>query len=162
MKKLFVIAFLVLNFITYSHAEVFPDSVLSPEVVNIKLKSFTAEENSAVLDVTLYNPNDFKLPVREMYGDIYLNENAIANIEALGKKSLGAHETQIFTVPVTVNPDELTNASSNVMMSGLANYRFKGYMMSPVGEIPVEHQGQLTREQMLTFFQAVIAIRQSY
>ncbi|MFT6909555.1 MAG: LEA14-like dessication related protein [Oleiphilaceae bacterium] len=162
MKKLFVIAFLVLNFITYSHADVFPDSVVSPEVVNIKLKSFTAEKNRAVLDVTLYNPNDFKLPVREMYGNIYLNENAIANIEAIGKKSLGAHETQIFTVPVTVQPDELNNASSNVMMSGVANYHFKGYVMSPVGEIPVEHQGQLTREQMLAFFQAVIAIRQSY
>lgn len=162
MKKLFVIAFIVLNFMTYSQAGVIPDSVQSPEVINISLKSFTAAENRAVLDVTLYNPNDFKLPVREMYGDIYLNESAIANVEALGKKSLGAHETQIFTVPVTVKPDQLTNASSNVMMSGVANYRFKGYMMSPVGEIPVEHQGQLTREQMLSFFQAVIAIRQSY
>jgi LEA14-like dessication related protein len=162
MKKLFVIAFLVLNFITYSHADIFPDSVLSPQVVSIKLKSFSAEENRAILDVTLYNPNDFKLPVREMYGDIYLNDNAIANIEALGKKSLGAHEAQIFTVPVTVKPDELNNASNNVLMSGVASYRFKGYMMSPVGEIPVEHQGQLTREQILAFFQAVIAIRQSY
>ncbi len=146
---------------TYSNAELLPDSVMSPEVVDIKLKSFTAEENRAVLDVTLYNPNDFKLPIREVYGDIYLNENAIANFEALSKKSLGAHETQIFTVPVTANPDELVNASTSVMMTGEANYRFKGYMMSPVGEIPVEHEGQLTREQMLSFFQAVIAIRQS-
>jgi len=162
MKKLFVIAFLVLNFMTFSHAALFPDSVLPPEIVNIKLKSYNAEENSAILDVTLYNPNDFKLPVREMYGDIYLNDNAIANIEALGKRSLGAHETQMFTVPVTVKPDELANASTNVMMSGVANYRFKGYMMSPVGEIPVEHQGQLSREQMFSLFQAVIAIRQSY
>lgn len=160
MKKLFIIAFILLNFMAYSHAQVLPDSVISPEVVNIELKSFTAEDNTAVLDVTLYNPNDFKLPIREMYGDIYLNENAIANIEALGKKSLGAYETRIFTVPVTVQPDELTNASSNVMLSGVANYRFKGYMMSPVGEIPVEHEGQLTTEQIFSFFQAVIAIRQ--
>lgn len=160
MKNLFVIAFVVLNFMTYSNAEVFPDSVLAPEVVDIKLQSYTAEENRAVLDVTLYNPNDFKIPVREVYGDIYLNENAIANLEALSKKSLGAHDTQIFTVPVTVKPDELSNAGTNVMMSGVANYRFKGYMMSPVGEIPVEHEGQLTKEQMFSFFQAIIAIRQ--
>jgi|GEM_PF-691203 len=160
MKKLLAIAFVILNLMTYSNAEVFPDSVLPPEVVNIKLKSFTAEENRAVLDVTLYNPNNFKLPVREAYGDIYLNDNAIANIEAISNKSLGAHETQTFTVPVTVKPDELANASTNVMMNGVANYRFKGYMMSPVGEIPVEHQGQLTRQQMLSFFQAVMAIRQ--
>tara|TARA_R110001606_G_scaffold395664_2_gene568386 strand:+ start:3626 stop:4114 length:489 start_codon:yes stop_codon:yes gene_type:complete len=161
MKKLFALAFVILNFMTYSHAEIIPESVLAPEVVNINLKSFTAKENRAVIEVTLYNPNDFKLPVREMYGDILLNENTIANIEALSKKSLGAHETQLITVPVIVKPDELANASTNVMMSGVANYRFKGYMMSPVGEIPVEHQGQLTREQMLSFFQAVVAIRQS-
>tara|TARA_R110002050_G_scaffold1244_4_gene8697 strand:- start:130151 stop:130639 length:489 start_codon:yes stop_codon:yes gene_type:complete len=162
MKKLFAIAFIVLNFITYSNADLLPDSVLPPEIVDIKLKSFKAEDSRAVLDVTLHNPNDFKLPIREAYGDIYLNDSAIANIEALGKKSLGPRETQVFTVPVTVKPDELVNASTNVMMSGVANYRFKGYMMSPVGEMPVEHQGQLTREQMLSFFQAVMTVRQSY
>lgn len=162
MKKLLAIAFVIMNLSTLSNAEVFPENVLPPEVVDVKLKSFTAEENRAMLDVTLYNPNDFKLPVREMYGDIYLNEKTIANIEALGKKSLGPLETQVFTVPVTVKPDELVNASSNVMMSGVANYRFKGYMMSPVGEVPVEHEGQLTREQILSFFQAVMAIQQSY
>jgi LEA14-like dessication related protein len=160
MKNLFVIAFVVLNFMTYSNAQVYPDSVLAPEVLDIELKSYTAEENRAVLDVTLYNQNDFKIPVREVYGNIYLNENAIANLEALSKKSLDAHDTQIFTVPVTVKPDGLSNASTNVMMSGIANYRFKCYMMSPVGEIPVEHEGQLTKEQMFSFFQAVISIRQ--
>lgn len=147
---------------TLSQAELIPDSVLAPEIVNIQLKSFTAEENRAVLDVTLYNPNDFKLPIREMYGDIYLNEKMIAYIEALGKKSLGAHETQLFTVPVIVNPDELINASTSVMMMGVANYRFKGYMMSPIGETPVEHQDQLTRAQILSFFQAVMTIKQSH
>lgn len=162
MRKLFTIVFIVLNFMTYSNAEVLPDSVLPPEVVNIELKSFTAEENRAIFDISLYNPNDFKIPVREVYGDIYLNEKTIANIEALSKKSLGAYDTQIFTVPVLVKPDELLNASTNVMMTGLANYRFKGYMMSPVGEIPVEHEGQLTKEQLISLLQAVTAIRQSY
>jgi len=162
MKTLFAIVFIAFNFMPYSHAELLPDSVLPPEIVDIKLKSFTAEENRAVLDVTLHNPNDFKLPIREAYGDIYLNDSAIANIEALGKKSLGPLETQLFTVPVSVQPDELVNASANVMMSGVANYRFKGYMMSPVGEVPVEHEGQLSREQMLSFFQAVMAIRQQH
>jgi LEA14-like dessication related protein len=161
MKKLLAIAFVIMNLSALSHAGVMPDNVLAPEVVNIKLKSFTAEQNRAILDVSLYNPNDFKLPVREMYGDIYLNETAIAKIEALGEKSLGAHETQLFSVPVIVKPDELTNASTNVMMNGVANYRFKGYMMSPVGEVPVEHEGQLTREQIMSFFQAVMSIRQS-
>lgn len=161
MKKLFAIAFVIMNLSTFSNADVFPENVLSPEVVNVELKSFTAAENSAVLDVTLHNPNNFKLPVKEMYGDVYLNDSAIANVEALGKKSLDANETRVFTVPVTVKPNELTNASTNVLMSGVANYRFKGYMMSPVGEIPVEHKGQLTKEQLLTFFQAVMTIQRT-
>lgn len=161
MKKLFATALLMMSFSAFSNAAVIPENVVAPEVVNIKLKSYTAEDNRATLDVSLYNPNDFKLPVKEMYGDIYLNDAVIAKMEALGEKSLGPRETQIFTVPVTVKPNELTNASSKVMLTGVANYRFKGYMMSPVGEIPVEHQGQLTREQIMAFFQAVLTISQS-
>lgn len=159
MKNLLAIIFLIINFLTFSNAAVFPDNVLPPEIVNIKLTSFDAEKNRAVFDVKLYNPNNFKLPVREAYGDIYLNENAIASIEALSKKSLAAHDTQIFSIPVVVKAEQLTNAGSNIMLTGIANYRFKGYMMTPVGELPVEREGQLTKQEILSFLQAIMSLR---
>lgn len=162
MKKLLAIVFVIVNFSTFSNADAFPDNVLPPEVVNIKLTSFDTEKNRAVFDVSLYNPNNFKLPVREVYGDIYLNENAIANIEALSKKSLAAHDTQIFSVPVVIKPEQLTNASSNIMLSGIAHYRFKGHMMTSVGELPVEYEDQLTKQQIMNFIQVVLSIRKGY
>lgn len=162
MKILLAIAFVIMNLSTFSNANIFPEDILPPEVVNIQLKSFSAKENSAVFDVTLFNPNHFKLPLREVYGDLYLNDNVIANIEALSKKSLAAHASQIFTVPIIIKPEQLANASTNVIVSGVANYRFKGYMMTPVGELPIEHKAHLTNQQILTFVQTILAHRLAY
>lgn len=162
MKNILAIVIVIINIMTSGNAaNVFSDNVLPPEVVNIELQSFATDENRAVLNVSLYNPNDFKLPVKEVYGDIYLNEKVIANIEALSKKSLGAHETQLFTVPVIVKPEQLVNASTIIMMTGVAHYRFAGHMMTPVGEIPVEHKDQLTKQQVVDFIEMVLAINQS-
>ena len=160
MKKLIVLAFVLMNLMIFSHAEVFPESALPPEVVNIELTSFDAKANKANFEVKLYNPNAFKLPVREVYGDIQLNELANANIEANGKKSLGPHDTQVFSVPIIVKPDALLKASNDVMINGSAHYKFKGYMMTPVGELPIEDEGELTQAQILSFFQAVLSLSQ--
>ncbi len=161
MKKLLTTAFIIMNFFTFSQAELLTDKILPPDVINIKLTSFDTEKNRAVFDVSLYNPNNFKLPVREAYGDIYLNESTIASIEALSKQSLAAHDTQVFTVPVIIKPDQLSEASNSVMLTGAAHYRFKGQMMTPVGELPVEYEDYMTKQQILHFFQAILNIRKT-
>ena len=161
MKKLLALTFVLMSFIGYGYAGVFStDSVLLPKIRNIQLKSFSAEENRAVFDVTVYNPNDFKLPVRELSGDIYLNDQIVANLEATSKQSLGALATQLFTVPVVINPDALIISANGIMTSGVAKYNFKGYMLTPVGELPISQQDQLTTEQMLALLHISILTKQ--
>lgn len=156
MRKLLAILLVSMSFITCSNADILKDSILIPEIRNITLNSFSADENRAVFDVEVYNPNPFKLPVRELYGNINLNQYNVADIEATSNNSLKAHGTQMFTVPVKVDPDALMNAAAGVMMQGRAKYIFKGYMMTPVGEIPVTQEGELTAEQIIVLIQATL------
>ena len=156
MRKLLAILFVSVSFIAYSNADILEDSVLTPEIRTITLNSFSAEENRAVFDVEVYNPNAFKLPVRELYGDIHLNQYDVADVEASSKKSLAAHSTQIYTVPINVDLDSLMNAAAGVMIQGSAKYSFKGYMMTPVGEMPILEEGELTAEQILAFLNATL------
>ena len=43
-----------------------------PQVQMIKLISFSVEQESAVFEVNVYNPNEYKLPVRALSGNIFL------------------------------------------------------------------------------------------
>ena len=156
MRTLLAILLVWAGFIAYSNADILEDSVLTPEIRTITLNSFSAEENSAVFDVEVYNPNAFKLPVRELYGDIHLNQYDVADVEASSKKSLAAHSTQIYTVPINVDLDSLMNAAAGVMIQGSAKYSFKGYMMTPVGEMPISEEGELSAEQILAFLNAML------
>ena len=156
MRTLLAILLVWAGFIAYSNADILEDSVLTPEIRTITLNSFSAEENRAVFDVEVYNPNAFKLPVRELYGDIHLNQYDVADVEASSKKSLAAHSTQIYTVPINVDLDSLMNAAAGVMIQGSAKYSFKGYMMTPVGEMPILEEGELTAEQILAFLNATL------
>lgn len=141
----------------YCHADAFDYSSMKyPEIRDIKLVSFSAEQETAIFDVSVYNPNTYKLPVRELSGEIYLNKQHVSTLDATSKKSLAPLATQVFTVPIKVNSDALMTAANDVMLTGTAAYRFKGYMMTPVGELPISESGQLTAEQILTFLRATL------
>ena len=156
MNKLLAILLVSISFITVSNADILSDSILTPEIRNITLHSFSAKENRAVFDIEVYNPNAFKLPVRELYGDIHINEYNVADVEATSKKSLGAYATQMFTVPIEVDPTELMNAVVGIMMQRQAKYSFNGYMMTPVGEMPITQEGELSSEQINAFLNATL------
>ncbi|HHA19635.1 MAG: hypothetical protein DRQ39_04980 [Gammaproteobacteria bacterium] len=156
MKKLLAILLVSVSFIAYSYADILNDSILTPEIRNITLNSFSAEDNRAVFDVEVYNPNAFKLPVRKLHGRIHLNQYNVADIEATSNNSLAAQATQMFTVPVEIDPDALMNAATGVMIQGQAKYSFKGYMMTPIGEMPITEEGELTTEQILALLSTTL------
>jgi len=160
MKKLSALFILLLSIASYGYAAVFdPDSLQYPQIQNIQLNSFSAEQETAIFEVQVYNPNDFKLPIRELSGDIYLNEQHVSNLEANSKKDLAPLSTQTFIVPVIVKTDAVMTSAEDILLTGVANYRFKGYMMTPIGELPILESGQLTAEQVLTFLQATLFAR---
>jgi hypothetical protein len=44
-------------------------------------------------------------------------------------------------VPITVDTDATVESANNIMLTGIAEYEFNGYMMTPVGEIPINKAG---------------------
>ena len=131
-------------------------SMQTPQIQLIKLISFSAEKQQAVFEVEVYNPNDFKIPVRELTGEIFLNKQRVSTLEANSKKSLAALSTQTFIVPITVDTNATVESANNIILTGIAEYEFNGYMMTPVGEIPVNKSGQLSAEQLLVFLQMIL------
>ena len=131
-------------------------SMQTPKIQLIKLISFSAEKQQAVFEVDVYNPNDFKIPVRELSGEIFLNKERVSTLKANSKKSLAALSSRIFTVPITVDTDATIESANNIMLTGIAEYEFSGYMMTPDGEIPINKSGQLSAEQSLVFLQAIL------
>lgn len=145
---------LVCSFVV--QAGVFDQDIITPEIKRISLKQVSQALDSAVFEVDVYNPNSFKLPVRELSGDIYLQNQQVAKLSATSKKSLAAMTTQRFTVPVSVNIDNLSNTVQQIVMSGQADYRFQGYMMTPVGDLPLEEKGSLTEQQIMMLIQTIL------
>lgn len=154
MKNVFVVVLMLISLV--SQAGVLDQNIIMPEIQAIKLKQFSPELNSAIFEVEVYNPNSFKLPVKELSGDILLSHNKVAELSANSKKSLAAQSTQLFTVPVSVNVDNLLLSIDTVLKSGIAHYQFQGYMMTPVGELPIEQHGELSNEQILILLQALL------
>ncbi len=147
----------IFSFVPHAYADTLDfSSMLQPEIHGIKLVSFTPEQATAVFDVLVYNPNTYKLPVRELTGDVYLNKHHVSALEANSKKSLAPLSSQVFTVPVNVKTDALMTAANDVVLTGIAEYKFKGYMMTPVGEQLLTESGQLTADQIITLLQATL------
>ena len=157
MTKTITILLFFLSLLPFSSANAIDmDAIQTPQIRMIKLISFSLEQESAVFEVDVYNPNEFKLPVRELTGSVHLNNLLVATLEASSKKSLAALSTQTFTVPIKVMTDATVQSANAVMLTGIADYEFSGYMMTPVGEIPLSKSGRLTSEQVLTFLYATL------
>lgn len=150
LAPLFVFLFLVLH-AQSSFSVVFDlETMQYPEIKAIKLVSYSKDTHSAVFNVTLYNPNLFKIPVREMTSEIFLNEHHVASLDAESNKSLAANAEAVFSVPLTVEPEAFDDAIRLVLMTGTAHYQFVAYLMSPVGEIPFTREGQLSTQDIMT------------
>jgi len=154
MKNLIATVLLLVSSI--SQAALLDQAIITPEIHAVMLKQFSAETNSATFEVEVYNPNTFKLPIRELAGDILLANNKVAALSANSPKSLAAQSSQVFTVPIKVNVDNLMLALNQILISGDASYRFSGYMMTPIGELPIEQQGALSNEQIMALFQTLL------
>lgn len=124
----------------------------SPEVKGIELASFSAKEKQAVFKIALYNPNAFSLPISGMTGDIVLNQMIIGSIDAETDQSLAAHSTQLVTLPIMLNTDDLIKAAKSVLNQRKAEYTFNGGVMTSVGQIPFSKKGSLSIQDLISAF----------
>ncbi|MCF6202168.1 MAG: LEA type 2 family protein [Methylococcaceae bacterium] len=124
----------------------------SPEVKGVELAAFSVKNKQAIFKIALYNPNAFSLPISGMTGDIVLNQMIIGSIDAESEQSLAAHSTQLVTLPIMLNVDDLVKAAKSVLNRGEAEYTFNGSVMTSVGQIPFSKEGNLSIQDLISAF----------
>lgn len=124
----------------------------TPQVKDIRLKSFSAKDKQALFEVALYNPNAFSLPISEIKGDIVLHKLNIGSIDVESDQSLAAHATQIVSLPIMLHTDALVKAANIVMSLRQAQYTFNGGVMTSVGYIPFSKKGELSMQDLISTF----------
>jgi LEA14-like dessication related protein len=142
---------------TFANAAVFDlATTQAPELRTISLESFSAEKNTAVFAVTLYNSNPFKIPVREMTSRVHLNDIYVATVDASSKKSLAPHEDTLYKVPVEIKPEALQQAINMLITTHKAHYPIEAYLMTPVGEIPISRESTLSTDGIILLLSQVL------
>jgi LEA14-like dessication related protein len=125
------------------------DFIATPEIKNIQLSHFSAQERTAVFNVSLYNPNPFPLPLSGLSADIALNNLNIGSLEAKSDQNLAAYDTQDITLPLSLNPDSLLNAAQSVLLQGKASYIFTGEIHTSLGRVPFTKKGELSAQEII-------------
>ncbi|MFK8068161.1 MAG: LEA type 2 family protein [Gammaproteobacteria bacterium] len=149
MKKLLAIILVSLSLMG-CNSEMIQQFVEAPQVKNIQLKSFSAQDKSVVFEVDLFNPNPFTLPLSGLSGEMSLNEFAIGSLDASSDQSLAANTTQTVTVPVQLDQNALLEAAKSVFTKRQANYNFNGGVKTSVGKIPFSKSGELSVQEILS------------
>ena len=124
--------------------------VKTPQIINVALKSFSVKEQSAVFDVSLYNPNIFPLPVSGISGNIKLNGVAIGSMAAKSDKMLAANTTQVVTLPIQLNTNGFVSAAKKAFSTQQAKYSFSGEIDTSAGTLPFSKQGDLSLRDIIS------------
>ncbi len=149
MKKIFVIVLFSMSLLGCG-SEMIQQFIEPPQVKNIRLKSFSAQDKKVVFEVDLFNPNPFTLPLTGLSGNMSLNKLAIGSLDVSSDKSLTANTTQTVTVPVQLDQNALIEAAKSVFTKRQANYNFSGGVETSVGQIPFSKSGELSVQEILS------------
>lgn len=126
--------------------------IKAPEVRDISLNSFSAQDQRVSFDIDLYNPNLFSLPVSGVSGDFQLNSMPVGSVAAQFEEHLAAQSSQTVTLPIKLNTDALGAAIRKALMTGRAAYTFNGGVSSSVAEVPVSKTGELSIADLTKMF----------
>jgi hypothetical protein len=74
----------------------------------------------------------------------------IGSIDAETDQSLAAHSTQLVTLPIMLNADDLIKAAKSVLNRRKAEYTFNGGFMTSVGQIPFSKKGSLSMRDLIS------------
>jgi len=118
--------------------------VQTPQIKDIELKSFSAQEESVVFDVSLYNPNVFPLPISQLNGDFKLNDLSIGSIAATSDETLGAQSTQVVSLPIKLSSSALISSAKSAFSTQKANYNLSGEIETSAGKLPLAKEGSLS------------------
>lgn len=138
MKRSFIyILGLLLTFSLITSCE-----VEQPEVKNVshfKLNELNKDKVSFNIDVTAYNPNNYKIKVRKSTLKLYINDKFIGNAQLTKKYAMEKMSTTTGNVPVTVLLDKNVYGSLLKMVAGgTVKLKMEGPLKLSVGGFPIK------------------------
>lgn len=107
-------------------------------ISNFKINEFNKDEISFDIDVTAYNPNNYKIKVRKSELKFYLNDVFVGNAQLRQKYSMDKKDTTISNVPVTIILNKNVYASLIKMVAGgKVKLKLEGPLKLSVSGFPV-------------------------
>lgn len=112
ITKLVTILMLSTSLISVSIANaVDVDSMQMPESSPLKPVSLSNENDSAIVEIGIFNANQYKIPAAETSGPIFLNQGQVSNFEANSKKNLTALSSPCLFVLMSMPHNSRQTAS---------------------------------------------------
>jgi LEA14-like dessication related protein len=125
MKKFSFFLLFVLSFAISTSAQPQPLSYVGVE--NFKIQQVDKQMASISLDIKLYNPNDFKIKLKDADIDVFIDGNQLGNVQSAEKYEVPKNDTCL--VPVILNvalKKILPNALQLVLSNGIADVKLTG------------------------------------
>lgn len=107
------------------------------DVAHFKLEELNKKKISFNIDVTAYNPNNYKIKVRKSTLKLYINNKFIGNAQLTKKYAMDKKTTTTGNVPVTVLLDKNVYASLlKMVVGGKAKLKIEGPLKLSVSGFP--------------------------
>lgn len=115
------------------------DQPVVRNVSHFKLDEMNKDKLSFNIDVTAFNPNNFKIKVRRSTLKLYINDKFIGNAQLTKKYAMEKKATTTGNVPVTVMLDKRVYASLLKMVAGgKVKLKVEGPLKLSVGGFPIK------------------------
>ncbi len=136
-KPFFYILLLLFTFSLLTSCEVEQPEIKN--VSNFKLEELNKKKVAFNIDVTAYNPNNYKIKVRKSTLKFYLNDKFIGNAQLTKKYVMDKKATTTGNVPVTVLLNKKVYASLlKMVIGGKVKLKIEGPLKLSVGGFPIK------------------------
>jgi LEA14-like dessication related protein len=118
------------------------------DVENFKIQQIENNKAAISLDIRLYNPNNYKLKLKDADIDVFINGNHIGKVQqAVDKYEVLKNDTCLVPVILDVDMQNiLANALQIVLSSGMADVKLSGTVKAGRHgifiPIPINYQGK--------------------
>ena len=131
-----------------------PKELVYQDVENFKVQQIADNKAAISLDIRLYNPNNYKIKLKDADIDVFVNDNHIGTVRKEEKIEIPKNDTCL--VPVILNVDLkglLPNALQLVLSNGIADIKLSGTVKAGRHGIfitvPINYEGKQDIGSML-------------
>ena len=120
-----------------------PGVIEPPKIAiqNVAIQNISLRQSSALIRLNLTNPNAFPLPLRGIDYQLRLNNRPVAGGRQVQTQNIGANQTVVITVPITLQLGEVLRLVPDVLRNGQVQYDLQGQVNLPFIGIPFNRKG---------------------